>query len=107
MRPIGRKPTTSLISLLVHVYPTGELDVRYTPVSGKIPFQSLAVFGSRTQLAERLRELELRDEAALLTLCDMKMDFIFHVVSTPELMESLGFNKLGGDDQKNNMTDPD
>jgi hypothetical protein len=40
-------------------------------------------------------------------LCDTKMDFIFYVVSTPQLVESLGLNELGGGDQKNKTTDPD
>jgi hypothetical protein len=107
MRHPGRIPTASLASLLVHVYPTGELDVLYCPVSGKASPQSSAVFLSRVELANRLRELGLRDEAALIMLCDTKMDFIFHVVSTPQLMESFGFSKLGGDDQKNKTADPD
>jgi hypothetical protein len=107
MRHPGRIPTTSLVSLLVHVYPTGELDVLYCPVSGKASPQSSAVFVSRVELANRLRELGLRDEAALIMLCDTKMDFIFYVVSTPQLVESLGLNELGGGDQKNKTTDPD
>jgi hypothetical protein len=91
MRPPGRIPAASLDSLLVHVRPTGELDVRYRPKSGKAPLRSSTVFVSRVQLANRLRELGLLDEAALLTLCDTEMDFTFQVVSTPALMESFGF----------------
>jgi len=91
MRPLGRIPTTSLVSLLVHVYPTGELDVRYCPISkDNASLRSSVVFSNRVELANRLRELGLRDEAALIMLCDTKMDFVFQVVSTHELMESFG-----------------
>jgi hypothetical protein len=81
-----------LISIVIRVYPTGPLYVRYQLLSGKIPQQSPAVFAGREQLAIQLRTLGLLDEAALVTLWDDEADFKFQVVSTRELMESFGFN---------------
>jgi len=80
------------ISIVIRVYPTGPLYVRYQLLSGRIPQQSPAVFAGREQLAMQLRALGLLDEAALVTLWEDAADFKFQVVSTRELMESFGFD---------------
>jgi hypothetical protein len=82
-----------LISIVIRVYPTGPLFVRYQLLSGRIPQQSRSVFASREQLAMQLRALGLLDEAALVTLWEEEADFKFQVISTRELMESFGFNR--------------
>jgi hypothetical protein len=81
-----------LISIVIRVYPTGPLFVRYQLLSGRIPQQSPAVFAGREQLAMQLRALGLVDEAALVTLCENEANLKFQVVSTRELMDSFGFN---------------
>lgn len=81
-----------LISIVIRVYPTGPLFVRYQLPSGRIPQQSPAVFARREQLAMRLRALGLLDEAALVTLWDDEANFKFQVLSTRELMDSFGFD---------------
>jgi hypothetical protein len=95
MRPHATNSTPGLISLVVRVYPMGGLDVHYGLLTGEVPLQWPAVFGSREQLATQLRELGLLHEAALITLSDEEMDFTFRVVSTPKLMELFAFNKPG------------
>ena len=95
MRPHVTNSTAGLISLVVRIYPMGGLDVHYGLLSGEIPLQWPAVFGSREQLARQFRELGLLHEAALITLSEEEMDFTFRVVSTRKLMELFAFNKPG------------
>jgi hypothetical protein len=80
------------VSLLVHVYRTGELYARYQLLSGETPQQLPAIFENRNQLAMQLRELGLLNEAALVTLSDAESDLAFGVVLSPELRHSFGFD---------------
>jgi hypothetical protein len=83
---------SGLVILLVHVYQTGELYVRYQLLSGEIPQQLPALFENRHQLATQLRELGLLNEAALVTLSNAESDLAFKVVLSPELRQSFGFD---------------
>jgi hypothetical protein len=92
MPSIARHSLSCLVTLLVHVYETGELYARYQLVSGEIPQQLPAIFENRDQLALQLRELGLLNEAALVTLSNAESDLEFQVVLSPELRHSLGFD---------------
>jgi hypothetical protein len=85
-------PTSCLVILIVSVYRTGDLYVRYELLSGEMPQQLPAIFENRDQLAQQLRELGLLNEAALVTLSNNGSDLTFKVALTPELRYSLGFD---------------
>jgi hypothetical protein len=93
MPSLAPDSTSSLVSLLVHVYQTGELYARYQLLSGEVPQQAPAIFENRDQLAMQLRELGLLNEAALVLLSNDESDLAFQVALTPDLTHSLGFDR--------------
>jgi hypothetical protein len=92
MAPFVPDSSQCQISLVINVWPTGDVYVRYELLSGEMPRQMPAMFSSREQLALRLRALGLLNEAALVTLSETET-FALTVPYTAELMEILGFNK--------------
>jgi hypothetical protein len=92
MTPFAPHSISCLVTLLVHVYQTGELYVRYQFLSGVMPQQLPAIFENRDQLAMRLRELGLLNEAALVTLSNAESDLEFQVILSPELRHSFRFD---------------
>ena len=84
--------TSCLVTLLVHVYQTGEVYARYQLLSGEMPQQLPAIFENRDQLAIQLRELGLLNEAAMVILSNAESDLAFQVVLSPELRHCFGFD---------------
>jgi hypothetical protein len=93
MTSFAPDPSSRLAILLVHVYQAGDLFVRYKLLSGEMPPQLPVIFGNREELAQQLRELDLVNEAALVTLAEEECDLSFRVALTPELKYSLGFDR--------------
>ena len=95
MQPFPTLPTTPKVRLIVHVYPLGGIDVHYAPEEGPTPMQSAANFGKREALADKLKELGLRDQANMVIFSDAQFDFEFVVDNKSGLLDAFGFLEVG------------